>query len=41
MNLYNSRNKIIKLFQSKDSTPSMYANDAKFDGVEESEQKFD
>ena len=41
MNLYNGRNKIIKLFESKDITPFMYAYDAKSDGVEESEQKFD
>ena len=41
MNLYNGRNKIIKLFESKDITPSRYAYDAKSDGVEESEQKFD
>ena len=40
MNLYNGRNKIIKLFESKDITPSMYAYDTKSDGVEESEQKF-
>ena len=39
MNLYNGRNKIIKLFESKDITPSMYAYDGKSDGVEESEQK--
>ena len=41
MNLYSDRNKIIKLFESKDITPSMYTYDAKSDGVEESEQKFD
>ena len=41
MNLYNGRNKIIKLFESKDITPSMYAHDAKSDGGEKSEQKFD
>ena len=41
MNLYNGRNKIIKLFESKDITAFMYAYDAKSDGVEESEQKFD
>ena len=41
MNIYNGRNKIIKLFESKDITPSMYAYDAKSDGVEESEHKFD
>ena len=40
MNLYNGRNKTIKLFESKDITPSMYVYDAKSDGVEESEQKF-
>ena len=41
MNLCNGRNKIIKLFESKDITSSMYAFDAKSDGVEESEQRFD
>ena len=41
MNLYNGRYKIIKLFENNDITPSMYAYDAKSDGVEESEQKFD
>ena len=41
MNLRNGRNKIIKLFESKDITPSMYAYDAKSNGVEESDQKFD
>ena len=41
MNLYNGRNSIIKLFESKYITPSMYAYDAKSDGVKESEQKFD
>ena len=41
MNLYNDRNKIIKLFESKDIIPFMYAYDAKSDGVEESERKFD
>ena len=41
MNLYNGRNKIIKLFESKDITSSMYAYDAKSEGVKESEQKFD
>ena len=41
MNLCNSGNKIIKLFVSKDISPSMYAYDAKSDGVKESEQKFD
>ena len=34
MNLYNGRNKIIKLLKSKDITPSIYAYDAKSDGVE-------
>ena len=41
MNLNNGRNKTIKLFESQDITPSMYTHDAKSDGVEESEQKFD
>ena len=41
MNLYSSRKKIIGLFESKAISPSMYAYDAKSDGVEESEQKFD
>ena len=41
MNLYNDRNKIIKLFEKKFVIPSMYAYDPKSDGVEESEQKFD
>ena len=41
MSLYNGRNKFIKLFESKDITPSMYASDAKSDEVEKSEQKFD
>ena len=41
MNLYNGRNEIIKLFESMDITPSMYAYEAKSDGVEESEYKFD
>ena len=41
MNLYNSRNKIIGLFESKAFSPSMYAYDAKSDGVEESEQTFE
>ena len=36
MNLYNGRNKIIKLFESKNITPFMHAYDAKSDGVEES-----
>ena len=44
MNLYNSRNKIIKLFEDGDLKPSDYAYDAKsepkeYDGAEESEQK--
>ena len=41
MNLCNGRNKIIKLFESKDVIPSMYTYDAKSDAVAESEQKFD
>ena len=41
MNLYNGRNKIIKLFESKDINPSIHAYDAKSNGVEESEQKSD
>ena len=41
MNLYNGRNKIIKLFEGKGISPSMYAYDAKSDGVKESEQEFD
>ena len=41
MILYNGKNKIIKLFESKDITPFMYVYDAKSDGVEKSEQKFD
>ena len=41
MNLYNGRNKIINLSKSKDITPTIYAYDAKSDGVEESEQTFD
>ena len=41
MKLYNDRNKIIKLFEAKAIIPSMFAYDAKSDGVEESEQKFD
>ena len=45
MNLYNDRNKIIKLFEDKDIMPSNYAIDAKFepeeyDRVKKSEQKF-
>ena len=41
INLYNGRNKITELFESKSITPSMYAYDAKSDEVKESEQKFD
>ena len=41
MNLHNGRNRIIKLFESKDITPSMHAYDAKSDGVEESEHNID
>ena len=46
MNLYNDRNKIIKLFESKGITPSVYPTDAKsepkeHDEVKESEQKFE
>ena len=41
MNLYNDRNKIIKLFEDKVISPSMHAYDAKSDRVEESAQKFD
>ena len=41
MNLYNDRNKTIKLFESKDIATPMCAYDAKSDGLEESEQKFD
>ena len=40
MNLYNGRNKIIKLFKDKDVNLSNYAYNAKSDGVEESEPKF-
>ena len=44
MNLYNDRNKIIKLFECKHIIPSAYAHNAKsepeeYDGVEKSEQK--
>ena len=44
MNLYNYRNKIIKLFEDKNIMSSNYALDAesepqKYDGVKESEQK--
>ena len=46
MQLYNYRNKIIRLFESKNIRPSIYALDAEpepeeYDGVEKSEQKFD
>ena len=46
MNLYNGRNRIIKLFEDKNIMPSNYAQDAKsepeeYDGVEKSDQKFD
>ena len=46
MNLYNDRNKIIKLFEDKNIMPSKYALNVKFepedyDGVKKSEQKFD
>ena len=34
MNLYNDRNKIIKLFEDKDIMPSNYALDAKFEPEE-------
>ena len=36
MNLYNSRNKIIGLFENKAISPFMYAYDAKSDGAEKS-----
>ena len=39
MNLYISRNKIIVLFENKAISHSMYAYDAKSDGVEESESR--
>ena len=39
MQLYNYKNKIIRLFENKDIRPSMYAHNAESDGVEESEQK--
>ena len=39
MNIYDSRNINIGLFENKASSPSMYPYDAKSDGVEESEQK--
>ena len=46
MNLYNDRNKNIKLFEYQNIMPFNYALDAKseleeYDGVEKSEQKFD
>ena len=46
MQLYNYRNKIVRLLENKDIRPSMYAHNAiskpkKYDGVETSEQKFD
>ena len=46
MNLYNDRNKIIKLFEDKNIMPSNYALDPKYepeeyDRVEKSKQKFD
>ena len=46
VNLYNDRNKIIKLFADKNIMPSNYALDAKsetkdYDEVEKSEEKFD
>ena len=41
MNLYNGKNIIIRLFESKDITPSMYAYDANSERVKESVQKFD
>ena len=41
MNLCNSRNKIIGLFENKAISSSMYIYDAKSDRVEEPEQKFD
>ena len=41
MNLYNSRNKTIGLFENKAISLSMYVFDAKSDGAEESEQRFD
>ena len=39
MNLYNSINKIIRLFEKKAISLSIFAYDAKSDGVKESEQK--
>ena len=41
MQLYNYRNKIIRLSENKNIKPSMHTLDAKSDGVEESEQIFD
>ena len=41
VNLYNGRNKIIKLFKDNAISPSMYAYDAESDAVEESEEGFD
>ena len=46
MNLYNGRNKIIKLFEDKNILPSNYPHTAKsepkeYDEVQEPEQKFD
>ena len=41
MQLYDYRNKIIRLFKNKNIKPSMRAPDAKFDRVKKSEQKFD
>ena len=46
MNLYNGRNKIIKLFEDKNILPSKYPHTAKsepneYDEVQEPEQKFD
>ena len=44
MQLYNYRNKIIRLFENKNIRPSVYAYNAKseeYDEAEKSEQKFD
>ena len=46
MQLYNYRNKIIRLFENKNIRPSMYTCNAKskseeYDEAEKSEQKFD
>ena len=41
MDLYNDRNKIIKLFEDKAISHSMHGYDAKSHGVEESEQEYD